>query len=277
MYLLFHWPGISLPSGRPRRFLDLLSPLSSLPSGRPRRFLDLLSPLSCPHPSISDPSPYSHPVATVSTPSMARHLSPFREGPETFSTLYHHCLALIHNHSMAAVSAPSVARHLSPFRKAQKISRTFTTTVLPLSITTQWLMYLLLQWPGISLPSGRPIKFLDLLSPLSCPHPSISDPSLYSHPVAAVSAPSVARHLSPFTKAQKISQPSTTTVLPLSITTQWLLYLFFHGQASLLLQDGSENFLTLCNHCPPHIHQYSIPPSITAQWQLYLVPSAQVY
>ena len=155
--------------------------------------------------------------------------------------IYHHCLSLIHNHPMADV------------------------------------LYLLLQWLGISLPSGRPRKFLDLLSPLSCPHPSISDPSPYSHPVAAVSAPSVARHLSPFTKAQKISQPSTTTVLPLSITTQWLLYLFFHGQASLLLQDGSENFLTLCNHCPPHIHQYSIPPSITAQWQLYLVPSAQVY
>ena len=145
MYLLLQWPGISLPSGRPIKFLDLLSPLS------------------CPHPSISDPSPYSHPVATVSTPSMARHLSPFREGPETFSTLYHHCLALIHNHSMAAVSAPSVARHLSPFRKAQKISRTFTTTVLPLSITTQWLLYLLLQWPASLSLQGRPSKFLNPL------------------------------------------------------------------------------------------------------------------
>ena len=130
LYLLLQWLGISLPSGRPRKFLDLLSPLS------------------CPHPSISDPSLYSHPVA--------------------------------------AVSAPSVARHLSPFTKAQKISQPSTTTVLPLSITTQWLLSLL-PWPGISLTSGWLRKFLDSLQSLSSPHPSISDPSLYNCPMAAVS------------------------------------------------------------------------------------------
>ena len=47
----------------------------------------------------------------------------------------------------------------------------------------------------ISLLSGRLRKFLDSLPPVSCPHPSISDPSLYTHPMAAVHGPSRAIYL----------------------------------------------------------------------------------
>ena len=56
LYLAFHWPGISLPSGKLRKFLDPWPPLF------------------CPHSSISDPSLYNHLMAAVSGTSLDTNL-----------------------------------------------------------------------------------------------------------------------------------------------------------------------------------------------------------